>query len=50
MAQTCATCDTEFQSAAGVEQHVTLHHNECGVCGDPFDEVDDLRDHTHATH
>jgi len=50
MAHSCTTCDATFKSAAGINQHVTLHHNECGVCGDAFDDVDSLREHTHAEH
>ncbi len=50
MAYTCTSCDGEFQSAAAVNQHVALHHNECGLCGEGFDDVDGLREHTHATH
>lgn len=50
MAHTCTTCDEEFTSAAGVGQHVALHHDECGVCGEGFGDSDGLREHTHSSH
>ncbi len=50
MSYTCSTCDDSFQSAAGVTQHVALHHNTCAVCDDSFDETDELREHIHETH
>ncbi|ELY58642.1 C2H2-type zinc finger protein [Natronolimnohabitans innermongolicus] len=50
MSYSCATCDESFQSAAGVTQHVALHHNTCAVCDDSFDETDELREHVHSSH
>ncbi len=50
MAYACATCDAEFTSAAGVTQHVALHHDTCAVCNESFDSVDDLRSHVHSAH
>lgn len=50
MAYACATCDSEFNSAAGVTQHVALHHNTCAVCNDAFEDVDGLREHVHTEH
>ncbi len=50
MAYACTNCDAEFVSAAGMTQHVALHHNTCAVCNDGFDDVDALREHVHAEH
>ena len=50
MAYTCTTCDSEFQSAAGVTQHVALHHDTCAVCDEEFEDTDGLREHIHAEH
>ena len=50
MGYTCANCDEEFQSAAGVTQHVALHHNTCAECDETFDDADGLRSHIHKTH
>ncbi|ELY49023.1 MULTISPECIES: C2H2-type zinc finger protein [Natronorubrum] len=50
MGYTCSNCDEEFQSAAGVTQHVALHHNTCAECDETFDEVDGLRNHIHENH
>ncbi len=50
MSYACSTCDSEFNSAAGVTQHVALHHNTCAVCNDAFDDTDGLRDHVHSEH
>ncbi len=50
MAYACSSCDAEFQSAAGVTQHVALHHTTCAECNEQFDEVDELRDHIHQNH
>ncbi len=50
MSYNCGTCDESFQSAAGVTQHVALHHNTCAVCDDSFDDVGDLRSHVHDHH
>ncbi|WP_308220126.1 C2H2-type zinc finger protein [Halorientalis marina] len=50
MAYACSTCDAEFQSAAGVTQHVALHHNTCAECNEEFDEADQLREHIHESH
>lgn len=50
MAYTCSTCDSEFNSAASVTQHVALHHNTCAQCDAQFDETEELRDHIHEAH
>jgi DNA-directed RNA polymerase subunit RPC12/RpoP len=50
MSYACTNCDAEFESAAGVTQHVALHHNRCGVCNEGFDDEGGLRDHVHAEH
>ncbi len=50
MAYTCSTCDSSFVSAAGVTQHVALHHNTCAICDAAFDDTDGLREHIHAEH
>ncbi|WP_164974754.1 C2H2-type zinc finger protein [Halegenticoccus tardaugens] len=50
MAYTCSTCDAEFRSAAGVTQHVALHHNTCAECDEAFDDADGLREHIHENH
>ena len=50
MSYTCSSCDAQFQSAAGVTQHVALHHNTCAECDEKFEETDALRDHIHETH
>lgn len=38
MADTCSSCGPEFQSAAGVTQHVALYHNTCAECNEYFGE------------
>jgi len=50
MSYNCSTCDESFQSAAGVTQHVALHHNTCAVCDEDFSDVEGLREHVHAAH
>ena len=50
MAFPCSTCDAQFQSAAGVTQHVALQHNTCAECNEAFDETDALRNHIHENH
>ncbi|XVH32574.1 C2H2-type zinc finger protein [Haloferacaceae archaeon DSL9] len=50
MAYTCGTCETDFRSAAGLTQHVALHHNTCAECDETFDDTDGLRDHIHDEH
>lgn len=50
MAYTCASCDAEFRSAAGVTQHVALHHTTCAECDESFDDADALRSHIHDEH
>ncbi|QZA88049.1 hypothetical protein K0C01_09620 [Salinarchaeum sp. IM2453] len=50
MAHTCTTCETEFKTAAGLTQHLPLHHNTCGVCNEQFDDTDSLRNHIHSSH
>lgn len=50
MSYACTNCGTEFASAAGVTQHVALHHDTCAVCDEEFESTEDLRDHVHAEH
>lgn len=50
MAYTCTSCDSEFSSAAGVTQHVALHHDTCAVCNEAFEDTDLLREHVHSEH
>ena len=50
MSYTCSSCDTQFQSAAGVTQHVALNHNTCAECDERFDDTNSLRDHVHENH
>jgi len=50
MAYTCSSCDAQFKSAAGVTQHVALHHNTCAECDERFDDTDSLRNHIHENH
>ncbi|NGM68457.1 hypothetical protein G6M89_05440 [Natronolimnobius sp. AArcel1] len=50
MGYNCSTCDEDFQSAAGVTQHVALHHNTCAVCDEGFNDTDSLRSHIHESH
>jgi DNA-directed RNA polymerase subunit RPC12/RpoP len=50
MSYACTNCDANFESAAGVTQHVALHHNKCGVCDEGFDDEEGLREHVHAEH
>ncbi|AOP12865.1 uncharacterized protein Nmag_4112 (plasmid) [Natrialba magadii ATCC 43099] len=50
MAVKCSTCDEEFESAAGLSQHLPLHHHTCGVCSEEFDDTESLRDHIHESH
>ena len=50
MSYACTSCDAQFQSAAGVTQHVALHHNRCAVCDTAFEETDSLRTHVHESH
>ncbi len=46
----CSDCDAEFNSAAGISQHVALHHRICAACDESFDGLDNLREHIHSTH
>ena len=50
MSYTCSNCDAQFQSAAGVTQHVALHHNTCAECNEEFDDSASLRNHIHENH
>lgn len=50
MGYACSTCDAEFRSAAGVTQHVALHHDICAECDEAFDGTDQLREHIHESH
>ena len=50
MSYACTNCNSEFNSAAGVTQHVALHHDTCAVCDEAFDDIDALREHIHAEH
>jgi len=50
MSYACTNCDAQFQSAAGVTQHVALHHDRCAVCDDEFEGTDSLREHVHESH
>jgi len=50
MVHACSNCDAEFESAAGLTQHLPLHHTTCGVCSEEFDDTDSLRDHVHESH
>ncbi|CAI48613.1 uncharacterized protein NP_1044A [Natronomonas pharaonis DSM 2160] len=50
MSYACSACDSEFESAAGVTQHVALHHDTCAVCNESFGETDELREHVHQSH
>jgi DNA-directed RNA polymerase subunit RPC12/RpoP len=50
MSYTCSSCDAQFQSAAGVTQHVALHHDTCAECDETFDDTDSLRNHIHENH
>lgn len=47
---TCITCDFEFDSPAGLAQHVALAHRECAACGETFETTDELDEHTHDNH
>ncbi|ERH03712.1 MAG: Zinc finger, C2H2 type [Halorubrum sp. J07HR59] len=46
----CSDCDAEFSSAAGISQHVALHHRVCAACDQSFDAFDTLREHIHSAH
>lgn len=46
----CKTCDFEFDSPAGLGQHVSIAHGECAVCGDVFEDGDSLDEHTQEAH
>jgi transcription elongation factor Elf1 len=46
----CKTCDHEFDSPAGLGQHVGIAHGECAVCGETFDDGEGLDEHTQASH
>lgn len=46
----CATCDINFDSPAGLGQHVAVAHRECVACGETFDTTDDLDEHTQSKH
>jgi len=37
----CKTCDFSFDSPSGLGQHVAIAHQECGVCGETFEGVDE---------
>lgn len=47
---TCITCDHDFESPAGLSQHVAVAHKECAACGDTFSTVDALDEHTIEHH
>lgn len=47
---TCLTCDIEFESPAGLSQHVALVHRECIVCGKTFRTSEELDQHTQQAH
>ena len=47
---TCATCEIEFDSAAGLGQHVAVAHKECSTCGEIFESYEKLDDHTRMVH
>ena len=47
---TCATCDYEFRTSAGLGQHIAVAHKECSVCGEIHDSEEDLDDHTRDQH
>lgn len=44
------SCDAEFESPAGISQHVSIDHLECISCEDVFDSGEELNDHTVANH
>jgi DNA-directed RNA polymerase subunit RPC12/RpoP len=50
MSYTCSRCDAQFKSAAGVTQHVALHHDTCAECDEEFETTDALRSHIHESH
>lgn len=45
-----SSCDAEFESPAGISQHVSIDHLECISCEDVFDSGEELNDHTVANH
>ena len=47
---TCITCDYDFESPAGLLQHVAVAHKECAACGETFSEMENLDEHTKANH
>ena len=47
---TCLTCEHDFESPAGLAQHVGLAHKECAACGETFSTVDALDEHTIENH
>lgn len=46
----CASCDAEFESPAGISQHVSIDHLECVSCRDVFDNEEELNEHTVENH
>ena len=46
----CASCDAEFESPAGISQHVSINHLECASCGDVFDSEEEFNEHTVENH
>ena len=44
------TCDFSFDSPSGLGQHVAIAHQERGVCGETFEGVDELDEHTQNSH
>jgi transcription elongation factor Elf1 len=47
---TCLTCDIEFQSPAGLSQHISVVHLECIACGKTFSSAEGLDQHTQQAH
>lgn len=47
---TCITCEHDFESPAGLSQHVALAHKECAACGETFSTASALDEHTVEEH
>lgn len=47
---TCITCEHDFESPAGLAQHVGIAHKECAACGATFETVAALDEHTIEKH
>ena len=46
----CKSCDLDFDTPAGLGQHVAITHGECAVCGEILEDPESVDDHTQQVH